>query len=249
MFQSQWLTIHAGGRRKVLRQLVPTLLCLSLRRCIDIQDFYFHWEGDQPALRLCLSRKKDGDQNFHQAIIQIEQALDAVMTSYPWEELPVLDWVGEAASRKLSITLETPDLTMGKSKVPTICPFEVAQKIYLLIGQDGTVIKDAWVHVLHLAITMYPELFINRHELLEYIPSNIRELIPVKLAWIERNIILAHEEPPLWVAMCNLMSSMEMGKRQELLQSVADRLGFRPDEQAYLMLVASVVKSQANGER
>jgi len=246
MCQIRWLTIHAGGRREVLRHLIPALLCPAIRVSINIQDFYFFWKNDQPSLRLCLSIEEGGGKNFHQAIIQIEQMLDVVMGLHPWEEHSVLDWVGTPAPRKLSVM---PDAEIGKPKPSCACPFEVAQQIHLLLEQDGAAIKDAWVHVVHLVIMMCPDVCINHQELLERIPEGIRELIPAKLEWLERSKVLSHKEPPLWVAMRTPVQSMEMDKRQELLQSVADRLAFRPDEQAYLMLVASVIKSRVNGAR
>jgi len=244
MPKTQWLTIHAGGRRKVLRRLPSALSCSDLRGSVGIQNFYFQWENDQPFLRLALFL--NGNQNLHWTIAQIEQTLDTVMALHPWEEQPVLDWTGTSVRRRLSVTVDT---ALDEAKISCACPREVMKKISWLLEQDGTAIKNAWVHVMHLAIKMNPGLCNNQHELLECIPDGIRELVPTKLAWIERNTILDDRKPSLWVVMCALMKSMQMDKRKELLQSVADRLAFRPDEQAYLMLVASVIKPQASGGR
>jgi len=244
MSKVQWLTIHAGGRREVLRRLPLALSCPDLRDGVGIQDFHFQWENDQPSLRLALFL--NGNQNLHQTIAQIEQTLDAVMALYPWEEQPVLDWTGTSVPRRLSVTVDTaPDGV----KPPSACPPEVMKKIFLLLEQDGTAIKKAWMHVMHLAIKMHLGLHMNQHELFECIPEDIRALIPAKLAWIERNTVLDYKNPPLWETTYTLMQSMDIDKQKKLLQSVAGRLSFRPDEQAYLILVASVIKSHPNGDR
>jgi len=141
MSKVQWLTIHAGGRREVLRRLLLALSCSDLRDGVGIQDFYFQWENDQPSLRLALFLNKN--QNLHQTIAQIEQTLDAVMALHPWEEQPVLDWTRTSVPRRLSVTVDT---ALDGAKLPCACRLEVMQKIFLLLEQDGTAIKNAWVH-------------------------------------------------------------------------------------------------------
>jgi len=236
----QWLAIHAGGRREVLRRLLPELLT----RNIKIQDFYFHWDNDQPSLILLFALEGNCKQTLHRTINTIEDALDTLMTLYPWEEQPLLDWGGKLTPRRLSVTL---DATLDSSKFPYPGTPEVTQQIYRLLEHDGTEIKSVWVHVMHLALNLYPVLRTNQQTLLKRIPAAIRQQIPAKLAYLKKNTSLPHEQPPLWGVIRDAMATVGMADRGRLLKSSADRLGFRPDEQAWLMLVAGAIKQEAVG--
>jgi len=236
----QWLEIHASGRREVLRRVVPELLC----KHVNIQKFYFHWNGDQPSLRLYLSLKDNHKQILNQVINTIENTLDTIMTLYPWEEQPLLDWGGKPMPRRLSVMLKT---ELDFHDIPYMLPFDVTQQIYRLLEHNGTAIKSTWIHTTHLAFNLYPALCADHQVLLDRIHTSIRERIPTKLAWLERNTTLAHEKPPLWNTICDAMHHMDMTGRGHLLQNIANCLGFRPDEQAYLMLVASTIKQEAKG--
>jgi len=237
---SQCLEIHAGGRREVLRRLVPELL----RKRIHIQEFHFHWDKNQPSLRIYLPFQNTHIHRHHQVINTIENTLDTIMALYPWEEQPLLDWIGEFAPGRLSvILLPKPDIPQPPSNLP----FEIAQQIYLLLEQDGTAIKASWIQTLHLAFRMHPELRIDRQTLFERTPESIRDRIFSKLAWLETNSTLPHEEPPLWEAIRNVLPSVEISNRQYLLQNTVNCLGFRPDEQAYMQLVATAIKQEIDG--
>jgi len=233
----QWFEIHAGGRREVLRRLLPELL----RKYIHIQSFHFHWDKDQPSLRIYLPLQSTHIHRCHHVINTIENTLDTIMALYPWEEQPLLDWTGDAAPRKLAVILaSTPDMPQNPSSVP----LEIAQQIYWLLEQDGTAIKTSWIHILCLAFSKHPELCIDRQMLFERIPESIRNRMRSKLAWLKTNSIFPHEKPPLWEVMRNAMLSMKRTHRQHLLQSTVDCLGFRPDEQAYMQLVAAVIRDE-----
>jgi len=236
----QWLVIHAGGRREVLRRLVPELL----RKHIDIHEFHFHWDADQLSLRLYLSPENNRKQTTHQIINKTEDALDAMMALYPWEERPLLDWTEEPAPRKLSVMFEA---SLDKPQDSCIQSVEDRKQICHLLEHDGAVIKEVWVRVLRLAFNMYPELRVDCQMLLERIPVGMRERIPAKLTWLEKNTASLCEEPLLWKIMSNAMQNLEAGGRQNMLQRTVDCLGFRPDEQAYLVLIASTIKQMGNG--
>jgi len=236
----QWLAIHAGGRREVLRRLVPELL----RKHIDIHEFHFHWDADQPSLRIYLSPENNRKQTTHQVINKTEDALDAIMALSPWEEQPLLDWTEESAPRKLSVMLEA---SFDEPQDSCVQSVEVRQQICHLLEHDGAVIKEVSIHTLSLAFNMYPGLRADRQLLLERIPVGMRERIPAKLTWLEKNTTLSREEPMLWKVMSNAMQNLETGGRQSILQRTIDCLGFRPDEQAYLMLIASTIKQMENG--
>jgi len=234
---SQWFEIHAGGRREVLRRLLPELL----RKHIHFQKFHFHWDKDQPSLRIYLLLQNTHIHCCHHIINTIEDTLDTIMTLHPWEEQPLLGWTGEVAPRKLSVILaSTPDMPQNPSSFPP----EMAQQIYWLLEQDGTAIKTSWIHILCLAFSKHPELCIDRQVLFERIPESIRDRMHSKLAWLKTNSTLPHAKPPLWKAMRNAMQPMEKTNRQRLLQSIFDCLGFRPDERAYMQLVAAVLRDE-----
>jgi len=234
---SQWLEIHAGGRREVLRRLVPGLL----HKHIHIQNFHFHWDKDQPSLRIYLPLQNTHIHCCHHIINTIEDTLDTIMTLFPWEEQPLLDWTGDVAPRKLSVM---PVSTHDIQQHPSNLPFEIAQQIYVLIEQNGTVIKTSWINTLQLVFKRYPELRQDHQMLFERIPESIRDRMHSKLAWLKTNSTLSHAEPPLWKAMRNAMQPMGRPHRRRLLQSTVDCLGFRPDEQAYMQLVAAVLRDE-----
>jgi len=236
---SQWLTVHAGGRREVLRRLVPDLL----GKHIEIREFYFRWDGDQPSLRLYLSSENSRRQAAHQLINTIENALDAIMALYPWEEQPLLDWTEAPGPTKLSVMLE-PALDVPQNS--GALPFEVTRQIHQLLEHDGAVIKTVLVHTLHLIFKMYSELRIDCQTLFECIPEGIRGRIFAKLAWLKTNFTRPCEEPLLWGVIRDAMPRMEMASRQELLKNVVDCLGFRPDEKAYLFLLANTIKYESS---
>lgn len=250
MLQSdaKWMRVCAGGRRKVLRQLVPAISRFFPRPMLPAEDFFIAWQGDQPALWIRLA-PDHGSDAVDRIVARTEETLDALMARHPWDDQPLLEWPGAAGVRQLSVQVGPGTTAVDAAAIPEsgAASTALAEEIHSLLIADGTLLKDAWVEAMRLALGAYPELGADSGELIRQIHQVIRPRVMQHLEQMRARGAIATDMPALWPVLDRQLRVLDPPGQAQLLHAVANRLALRPDEEAYVMLVAHTLSAAPGG--
>lgn len=243
----QCLTIQAGGRRNVLRALIPRIARDTTAPFLPLRDFWFNWARDQPMLQIRV-HPMGGALGYGNAITgMVEHALDELMSRHPWDDQPLLDWPSLRGQRRLLVELDV-------SAIPAEPTFPLAEKdslplaheINALLTEDGTDLKNTLIQAMCFAFNACPELPFDRESLLERIDVSMRSLVRDKTELLlQARALETPSANGLWPALKNALTPCGPESQALLLQSVVNRLAFRPDEEAYLILIAKSLSSKS----
>lgn len=236
---SYCIQVHAGGRREVLRRLPAELE----RQAGDdaataLWQSDMTWEAGQPSLTLWPSSDAPAGP-ANDCVAMIEGLLDQLMHHFPWREQPLLDWVGEDVPRRLAVTCRVPG--QAGDGLPTTVPLQprLRRGLRRVLDADGSVLKDIWIHVLYQALA---EKLIDRpqhNSLYACIPESLQPAVEQRLARVSgAPLRVPPDRHAFWPVVRDALRPLDPAGRAALLAHIARRLAFRPDEQAYLTLLA-----------
>lgn len=231
---TRMLTLEAGGRLRVLRHCLaalrgrlPTTLPLH-------SDHGYRWQLDQPTLWITLPP----DAPVTETVIAAEQLLDELMARHPWEEQPLLDWAGPGGPRHTRVQIEA---SADASAAPTSTSFGTAlgEVLGYLQLQDGARIKEAALQALCAAVARFPALCRDDVHLLEQIQPALRGQVAARLASLECSLVRHGSALP--ATLLDVLEASDAHEGRRVLDTVVNRLGLRPDEGAYLQLIAQTL--------
>jgi len=236
---SYCIQVHAGGRREVLRRLPAEL---ERQAGDDAATAPWQsdmtWEAGQPSLTLWPSSDASAGP-ANDWVAMIEGLLDQLMHRFPWREQPLLDWVGADVPRRLAVTCLVPGHAGDGLPTTVALPPRLRRGLRRVLDADGSVVKDIWIHVLYQALA---EELIERpqhHSLYARIPESLQPAVEQRLARVSAvPVQVPPDRHALWPVVRDTLRPLDPARRAALLAHIARRLVFRPDEQAYLMLLA-----------
>lgn len=231
---TRMLTLEAGGRLRVLRHCLAAL-CKRLPTTLSpYPDHGYRWQLDQPTLWIMLPP----DAPVTDTVIAAEQLLDELMARHPWEEQPLLDWTGAGGPRCTRVQIEASADAAAAPK-STLAGTALAEVLGHLQLQDGARIKEAALQALCAAVVRFPALRRDDLHLLEQIQPTLRGQVAARLASLEAGPVRYAGALP--ATLLDALEASDAHGACRLIDTAVNRLGLRPDEGAYLQLIAQTL--------
>jgi hypothetical protein len=230
------LEIEAGGRRRVLRNIVPALLGQPDIHRTEATGFRFSWRRDQPLLCIRLLGRPGQDARFGELSAMVEQTLDVVMARHPWDDAPLIDWKGAGGIRRLSVRL-----TEGRDAdfLYDLLDPDIHRLVVRQLTTGGSTLKLACIHILRDAFQAHPDLRPRHEDLIRLIPAGaLRQAAEVANRPL-RPCEGAAESGEMRAALREALGALPQANGEKILQAFLSCLAFRSDELAYLKLIAT----------
>jgi len=236
---NQWLEVQAGTRRSILRRFVPSLTTKAVTPQFTVDDYFFKWDSELPSLRLLVSGVESGAE-LDCLLVAAENLLDNLMALHRWDEQPLLEWPGPERRGILSVRLLSRNEGFPGGKADSelsLALYRLMPFLRELLECDGAVVKCAWLGLLRRAFEEFPGLQPGHVELLSVLPDQIARRVICRWTELSTRTIPHPEGSSAWPHVRSSLTRLKPQKRAALIDALANRLAFRPDEASYAMLL------------